>query len=404
MIFCDKLGHSQNYIYFCSREIRITFLIKFIFKSFDVPDFVKLSYSACGSDVALSYMESPKKMRKIRFAVIGCGHIGKRHAEMITHEPAAELVALCDIKPKQELAIEKYPVPFFENIEALLNSDIPFDVLNICTPNGLHASMALEAMKAGHHVVIEKPMALTVSDAEKIVFTGLKYRKQAFCVMQNRYSPPSVWIKEMIASERPGKIYMVQLHCYWNRDERYYLHGGWHGTSDLDGGTLFTQFSHFIDIMYWLFGDITDIQARFADFNHAGMTDFEDSGIVHFRFTESDAIGSLNYSTSVWDKNLESSMLIIAENGSVKIGGQYMDKVEYCHIKNYEMPVLQPTNPGNDYGAYKGSAQNHHLVIRNVIDVLSSDTPSQTITTNVLEGLKVVDIIERIYKNRHAKP
>jgi predicted dehydrogenase len=191
---------------------------------------------------------------------------------------------------------------------------------------------------------------------------------------------------------------MVQLHCYWNRDERYYLPGGWHGTADLDGGTLFTQFSHFIDMMYWLFGDITDIEACFADFNNAGMTDFEDTGVVHFRFTESGAIGSLNYSTSVWDKNLESSMLIVAENGSVKIGGQYMDKVEYCHIKDYEMPKLQPTNPGNDYGAYKGSAQNHHFVIRNVVDVLSSDDPSQAITTNVMEGLKVVDIIERIYK------
>jgi len=323
-------------------------------------------------------------MEKINFAVVGCGHIGKRHAEMITREPGAELVALCDIKPKDELGINRYPVPFFENIDELINSNISFDVLNICTPNGLHTAMALSALKAGYHVVIEKPMSLTVADAEKIVFAGLQYRKQIFCVMQNRYSPPSVWIKEMIESGRLGNIYMVQLHCYWNRDKRYYLPGGWHGTSDLDGGTLFTQFSHFVDILYWLFGDITDIQARFADFNHTSMTDFEDSGIVSFRFTEGEGIGSLNYSTSVWDKNLESSMLIIAENGSVKIGGQYMDKVEYCHIKDYKMPKLPPTNPGNNYGAYKGSAQNHHLVIRNVVDVLSSDDISQTITTTYL--------------------
>ena len=96
-------------------------------------------------------------------------------------------------------------------------------------------------------------------------------------------------------------------------------------------------------------------------------------------------------------------MLIIAENGSIKIGGQYMDKVEYCHVKDYVMPELALTNPGNDYGAYKGSAQNHHYVIRNVVDVLSSNDPSQTITTNVLEGLKVVDIIERIYKLNHHR-
>lgn len=340
-------------------------------------------------------------MKTIRFAVIGCGHIGKRHAEMISRETGAELTALCDIKPEHELGIEAYNIPFFNHFDDLLKSDISVDVISICTPNGLHAGMAIQAIESGHHVVIEKPMALTVSDAEKVVFAGLKYRKQVFCVMQNRYSPPSEWIKNMIESGRLGKIYMVQLNCYWNRDNRYYKTGGWHGTADMDGGTLFTQFSHFVDIMYWLFGDITDIQARFADFNHTGMTDFEDSGIVNFRFTESGGMGSLNYSTSVWDKNLESSMLIIAENGSIKIGGQYMDKVEYCHIRDYEMPELEPTNPGNDYGAYKGSAQNHHFVIRNVVDVLS-ENPSHTITTNVLEGMKVVDIIERIYKEKQS--
>jgi predicted dehydrogenase len=337
-------------------------------------------------------------MKKIRFAVIGCGHIGKRHAEMIIREERAELVALCDVRPKEKLGLEACDVPFFPSLDELLKSDIPFDVINICTPNGSHAEIAVKAVGAGYHAVIEKPMALTVADAEKVIFAGLKHRRQIFCVMQNRYSPPSVWIKEMVESGRLGKIYMVQLNCYWNRDERYYKPGGWHGTADLDGGVLFTQFSHFVDIMYWLFGDITDIQAKFSDFNHAGMTDFEDSGIIHFRFTEGGGMGSLNYSTSVWDKNLESSMLIIAENGSVKIGGQYMDKVEYCHIKDYTMPELPPTNPGNDYGAYKGSAQNHHLVIRNVINVLSSDHPSETITTNVLEGMKVAGIIERIYK------
>ena len=336
-------------------------------------------------------------MEKIRFAVVGCGHIGKRHAEMIAREEGAELVALCDILPLYELNIQTYNIPFFNDLNDMLNSDCAIQVVNICTPNGLHAEMALAAMKAGYHVVIEKPMALKALDAEKIIYTGMQCRRQTFCVMQNRYSPPSVWIKETVESGRLGKIYMVQLNCYWNRDERYYLPGSWHGTKNLDGGVLFTQFSHFIDMLFWLFGDITDIQARFADFNHTGLTDFDDSGVVSFRFTENDAFGSLNYSTSVWDKNLESSLLIIAENGSVKIGGQYMDKVEYCHIKDYIMPELAPTNPGNDYGAYKGSAQNHHFVIRNVVDVLS-EKPSYTISTNALEGMKVVEIIERIYK------
>ncbi|MDH6303569.1 UDP-N-acetyl-2-amino-2-deoxyglucuronate dehydrogenase [Parabacteroides sp. PF5-5] len=336
-----------------------------------------------------------EKGKKTGFAVVGCGHIGKRHAEMITRDEDAELLALCDIRPCEEVGIEAYDVPFFSNIEDLLNAALPIDVVSICTPNGLHAPMAIQAIEAGFHVIIEKPMALNTADAEKVVYTSLKHRKQVFCVMQNRYSPPSVWIKEMVDSGKLGDIYLVQLNCYWNRDERYYKVGGWHGDAALDGGTLFTQFSHFIDIMYYLFGDICDIQAKFADFNHKGLTDFEDSGIVNFRFLNG-GLGSLNYSTSVWDKNMESSLLIIAQNGSVKIGGQYMDKVEYCHIKDYKMPELAPTNPGNDYGAYKGSAQNHNFVIRNVVQVLSGSS-SEPITTNVLEGMKVVDIIQRIY-------
>jgi len=253
--------------------------------------------------------------------------------------------------------------------------------------------MAVKALKAGFHVVVEKPMALTKRDAEEILHTALQKNRKVFCVMQNRYSPPSVWIKEMITSGRLGKIYMVQLNCYWNRDERYYKAGGWHGSADLDGGTLFTQFSHFIDIMYWLFGDITNIKACFRDFTHEKLTAFEDSGMVSFDFLKG-GMGCLNYSTSVWDKNLESSITIVAENGSVKIGGQYMNEVEVCHVKEYTMPDLAPTNPGNDYGAYKGSAQNHNFVIENVVKVLNGNGD---ITTNALEGMKVVDIIERIY-------
>jgi predicted dehydrogenase len=190
-----------------------------------------------------------------------------------------------------------------------------------------------------------------------------------------------------------GKIFMVQLNCYWNRDDRYYESDGWHGKKNLDGGTLFTQFSHFIDMLYWLFGDIENITSRITDHNHQHLTEFEDSGVVTFDFING-GMGCLNFSTSVWDKNLESSMTIIAEKGSIKIGGQYMDKVEYCHVKDYVMPTLKPTNPCNDYGTYKGSVQNHHYVISNVVDVLKGRA---TITTNALEGLKVVDIIERIY-------
>ncbi|MBU0696473.1 MAG: Gfo/Idh/MocA family oxidoreductase [Bacteroidetes bacterium] len=334
--------------------------------------------------------------KKVKFAVVGCGHIGKRHAEMIVRNPEAELVALVDVKPAAALGAIETGIPLFNSVDELLAADLEFDVVNICTPNGFHAEHSLKALDQRKHIVVEKPMALNKSDAEKVIFKALHVHKYLFAVMQNRYSPPSVWIKEMIESGKLGKIFMVQLNCYWNRDNRYYKPDSWHGKKDLDGGTLFTQFSHFIDIMYWLFGDIDNITSRINDFNHKELTDFEDSGFINFDFVNGGA-GAINFSTSVWDRNLESSMTIIAEHGAIKIGGQYMDKVETCHVKDYDMPDLAPTNPGNDYGAYKGSAQNHNYVIENVIDVLKGRA---AITTNALEGLKVVDIIERIYSSK----
>ncbi len=330
---------------------------------------------------------------KIKFAIVGCGHIGKRHAEMVSRNPKCELVALIDIKPKENLNISPYKVPFFNSLDDFLTSTIKTDVVTIATPNGLHATQAIQVLDAKFNVVIEKPIALTKADAEKIIHKALQVSKQVFAVMQNRYSPPSVWIKEIVNNGTLGEIYSVHINSFWNRDERYYTKDSWHGDKKLDGGTLFTQFSHFIDIMYWLFGDIKNIRATMKDFKHQNMTDFEDAGVVNFEFVNG-GIGNFNFSTALFDKNMESSMTIIAQNGAVKIGGQYMNEVEYCHIKDYTLPELKPTNPGNDYGTYKGSAQNHHYIIENVVDVL---TNNKEITTNAFEGMKIVDIIERIY-------
>ncbi|MEA4985969.1 MAG: Gfo/Idh/MocA family oxidoreductase [Paludibacter sp.] len=336
----------------------------------------------------------------IKFAVVGQGHIGKRHAEMIRRNPDTELVAVCDVLSPQELGLDNIEEQFFQSFDELIQSGLDFDVINICTPNGFHAEYAIRALEAKKHVVLEKPIALTKADAEKILYKSLKMSRHVFSVMQNRYSPPSVWLKQIIDDQVLGDIYMVKLDCYWNRDEHYYKAGSWHGDAKLDGGTLFTQFSHFIDIMYWLFGDITNINGSFADFNHQHLTDFEDSGIVTFNFVEGGGIGCLNYSTAVWDTNFESAITIIGSKGTVKVAGQYMNEVVYCHIKDYEMPELPASNPPNDYGKYKGSAQNHHYVIENVVEKLMGDGD---IKTNLLEGMKVVDIIERIYAVRDNK-
>ncbi len=333
--------------------------------------------------------------------MVGCGRIGKRHAEMIVRHPEAELVALCDVAPYETLQLESYSAPFYASLSELLSADLAPDVISVCTPNGTHAELSLQALEARAHVVCEKPMALTKANCEAVIFKALQVSRQVFCVMQNRYSPPSVWIKDMISQRRLGDIYMVQINCFWNRDDRYYQPGTWKGTAALDGGTLFTQFSHFINIMYWLFGDITNIHSALRDFAHQTTTEFEDSGVVTFDFVNG-GVGCLNYSTAVWDQNMESSLTVVGSQGSVKVGGQYMNEVVYCHVKDYQMPTLPPANPANDYGPYKGSAANHHFVIENVVDTLKGRSSA---TTNALEGLKVVEIIERVYQagNRHLK-
>ena len=337
-------------------------------------------------------------MDMIKFAIIGQGHIGKRHAEMVRRNPGAELVAVCDVLSKSQTGNAEIKESYYQSVDELLNQHADVDVVSVCTPNGLHAAHALKVLEASKHVVMEKPMALLKSDCENIIYKALQNHRQVFCVMQNRYSPPAVWVKDVVDKKIIGEVFMVQLNCYWNRDERYYKNGGWKGTQHLDGGTLFTQFSHWIDLLYWLFGDIKNIQAKFQDFKHENLTEFEDSGFISFDFVNG-GMGSINYSTAVWDKNLESSITIIGSKGSVKIGGQYMDEVEYCHIQDYILPKLDATAPANDYGDYKGSANNHHFLIQNVIDTLSGKT---TITTNALEGLKVVDMIERIYSIRKS--
>jgi UDP-N-acetyl-2-amino-2-deoxyglucuronate dehydrogenase len=334
-------------------------------------------------------------MKKYKIAVVGFGHIGRRHATIVHEYPETELTAIIDTSPEVQ-DHELYPkgIPFFNNIEDFLARDADHsDIVNICTPNMYHVPYAKKVLDSRKHVVIEKPMGLSKVECETVIYKALNVGKQVFVVKQNRYSPPSKWLKEMVDSGKLGDIYMVQNNCYWNRDERYYRADGWKGKADLDGGVLYTQFSHFVDIMYWIFGDITNIKTIVKDFNHQHLTEFSDSGFSQFEFTQG-GLGCINFSTSVWDKNMESSLTVVGSKGSIKIGGQYMNEVVYCHVDDYELTELPPTNPPNDYGPFKGSAANHHFVIENIVNTLNG---KDTITANALEGMKVVDIIERIY-------
>jgi predicted dehydrogenase len=338
-------------------------------------------------------------MRKIKFAVVGLGHIGLRHSKIAHEHPDSETIACCDILPARELKLHELGLHphFYNDYKEMILNEPEVDVINIAAPNGLHTEIALFALEHGKHVVIEKPMGLSKVDCEKVIFKSLQQSRNVFVVKQNRYSPPSKWLKEIVDTDILGQVLMVQVNCYWNRDERYYKPGDWKGTLKMDGGTLFTQFSHFVDIMYWIFGDIKNIHATFKNTTHKNLTEFEDSGVVNFEFVNG-GMGCINFSTSVWDTNMESSITAIGSKGSIKLGGQYLNEVEYCHIKEYTLPILPETNPPNDYGPFKGSAANHHYVIQNVIDTLNGKS---RIDTNALEGLKVVDIIERIYELRN---
>jgi UDP-N-acetyl-2-amino-2-deoxyglucuronate dehydrogenase len=314
----------------------------------------------------------------IKFGILGCGYIGQKHAKFISENADCELVALCDVAENDWSKSQN--IPFFSDKNIFFYQK-NIDVICICTPNSFHAEQAVEALLADKHVVIEKPMGLTKSDCEKVISTALNRKKQVFVVMQNRYAPTAQWLKKTVTSGALGKIFLVEINAFWNRDERYYK-GNWHGKKDLDGGTLFTQFSHFIDTIYWVFGDIKNISSRFFNFNHQELIEFEDTGIINFDL-EKGGVGVFNYSTSVWDKNMESTLTIIAENGSLKISGQYMNELSFCHIKDTPIPVLE-----NNHN------ENHRFIIENVVQNLKGESD---IATNALEGMKVVEMIERIY-------
>jgi UDP-N-acetyl-2-amino-2-deoxyglucuronate dehydrogenase len=339
----------------------------------------------------------------IRFAVIGLGHIGRRHAALITARPGARLVALCDVLPEErgfrpEGVGEE--IPLFKAVGDLLGRGPELDVACICTPNGLHASQAIQLLEAGVHVVVEKPLALTTADAEAIIAAAAKANRQVFGVMQNRYSPASAWLKEQMDNQSLGRILQVHLNCFWNRDHRYYTlppnqrPHPWHGDTDLDGGVLFTQFAHFVDLLCWCFGEVNVHSARFANQNHEDLHVFADTGTVQFSLGEG-TLGSLNFSTAIWDRNFESTLTVIGERGTIKLGGQYMNDLRYCHVEGLDQPELPPSNPANNYGPYTGSAANHHFVIDNVVDVLNG---RGEIATTAGEGLAVVKVIEAIYK------
>ncbi len=331
------------------------------------------------------------KKEKIRFTLVGCGRIGERHAQHINN--LATLAAVCDIDPKKAQKFGSlYSVPAFSSHKELLDNFKDFDVVSVCSPNGTHAEHTIDSLKAGYHVVCEKPMALSVQDCGEMIKCAESANKRLFIVKQNRFNPPVAAVKQAIDDGKLGKIYSIQLNCFWNRNFDYYKNS-WKGTKDMDGGSLYTQFSHFVDLLYWMVGDVRDVRSYTRNYAHEGVIEFEDTGVVILEFYNG-AVGAINFTINSYNKNMEGSLTIFGEKGSVKIGGQYLNELEYQNIRDFEIKDLPAGNPPNNYGQYQGSMSNHDKVYENVIAVLSHQG---VIATNGFEGLKTVEIIDRIY-------
>lgn len=330
-------------------------------------------------------------MQTLHFAIIGCGRIAQRHASLITK--LGKLVAVCDTDQQKVNAFaDQYKALAFSSFDSFIDAKLVVDIVVICTPNGLHASQSITAMLAGYHVLVEKPVALLVSDVNAMMEIATSSQKHLFTVMQNRFNQPVMAVKKAIDNNQFGKIYSLQLSCFWNRPSAYYK-DNWHGTKKLDGGTLFTQFSHFIDILIWLFGPVINTKSILQNAAHAKSIEFEDQGVVLFEF-ENGIIGTMNYSVNAFEKNREGSLTILGENGIVKIGGEYLNTIDYQSFKNHNMINISDDITPNDYGDYKGSMSNHHLVYESLINCMLNQQPYYTA---VSEARSTIELINTIY-------
>lgn len=325
-----------------------------------------------------------------QFALIGCGRISKKHAENI--QKVGRLKAVCDIIPAKanELA-EEYDCTAYYNIDDLLKKETEIDIVSICTPNGFHAEHSIKSLQAGKHVLCEKPLCLTSAAAWQMIETEKFCRRSLFVVKSNRYNPVLMQLKTMIDKQELGKIFSFHLSCLWHRPDAYFT--DWHGKLFPDGGTLYTQFSHYIDAMLWLFGDVEEINGFRKNFAHKVNVEFEDAGVAALSM-KNGSIGSLHWSINTFKKNHEIALTIVAEKGTVRIGGEYLNVVDYQSLQE-KVEFNLRTNSSNDYISYKGSMSNHDKVYQQLMKALNKEDNS---FANAYDGLKTVETIEKIYK------
>lgn len=336
--------------------------------------------------VSLTFMD-------LQFAIVGCGNIAPRHAAQIVRH--GKLVAVCDILPERAKALaQTYSCREYTSFDEMLEKEPTVNVVVVATPNGLHAEHTIKSLQQGRHVLCEKPMCLCSPAGWSMRDTAHFFRKQLFVVKQNRFNPPVQVVKKWLEEGKLGKIVAVQVNGFWNRPASYYQHS-WKGSLDMDGGILFTQFSHFIDLLTWYFGDIKEVHSHRKNQLLEGLIETEDN-IVCAGEMENGALFTLHFSVSSYQQNMEGSMTILGEKGAVKIGGQYLNTLEYKIGNGLEGEVETASRSANDYGTYVGSMSNHDLVYDQVVARLNGQTG---LYTGAEDGLRTVAAIEKIYRS-----
>ncbi len=327
----------------------------------------------------------------LRFGIIGCGRISKIHTSVISELRGAKLTAVCDIVEKRaQNYAEKFKCESYKDYRELIKSKC-VDIVDICTPTYLHAEMAISAAESGKHIIVEKPMALSLDDATKMIKTAEKNKVRLFVVKQNRYNPPILKLKEAIDEGRFGKIFYGNVRVFWHRDQSYYDEHEWFRARGKGGGVLINQASHNIDMLVWLMGPVESVYAKMDIMTHKIET--EDLGLAILKF-KNGAWGTVEATTSVFPRNIEGSVSIFGENGSVIIGGIQMNEMQLWEFKDFRTEdgvySQHSTTPPNVYGF------GHMKFIEDVLKALRGE---KTSFLNLIDGKMSLEVILAMYES-----
>ena len=327
--------------------------------------------------------------RKIRIAIVGCGRISKNHFGSIEkHQDNIELVAVCDTnRAVLEQHAEQYQVNGYLKLEEMLEKE-ELDLVAICTPSGTHPEQVVVAAQYGVNVMTEKPMATRWQDGVRMVKACDKAGVRLFVVKQNRRNTTLQLLKRAVDEGRFGKIHMVHLNVFWTRPQEYYDQAEWRGTWEFDGGAFMNQASHYVDLFDWLIGPIDKVQAMMST---TLDIEVEDTGVLNVRW-RSGALGSMSVTMLTYPKNMEGSITILGEKGTVRVGGVAVNDIqrwEFDEPKDYDSDI-----DAANYETTSVYGFGHPLYYKNVVDVMRGEAEPET---DGREGLKSLEMLVAAY-------